>query len=174
MKDRGYIQVYTGDGKGKTTAALGLSLRAVGAGYRVFIGQFVKGMKYSETRAISKYLSDNIKIEQYGTGCFITDEPSEEDIRKAQKGLRRIKEIILEDNFDVIILDEATIAIYFDLFKTEDLIELLKLKKKNQEIIVTGRKAPEKLREFADLVTEMNEVKHYYSRGVEARRGIES
>jgi cob(I)alamin adenosyltransferase len=146
----------------------------VGAGYRVFIGQFVKGMKYSETRAISKYLSDNIKIEQYGTGCFITDEPSEEDIRKAQKGLRRIKEIILEDNFDVIILDEATIAIYFDLFKTEDLIELLKLKKKNQEIIVTGRKAPEKLREFADLVTEMNEVKHYYSRGVEARRGIES
>jgi len=174
MKDKGYIQVYTGDGKGKTTAALGLSIRAVGAGYKVFIGQFVKGMKYSETRAISEYFDDKIRIEQFGTGCFIKEEPSEDDIRKARKGLEKINKVIEENKYDIIVLDEAFIAIFFNLFTEDDLIEVIKKKRENQEIIITGRKATEKILEMADLVTEMREIKHYYQRGVEARKGIES
>ncbi len=174
MKSKGYIQVYTGDGKGKTTAALGLSLRAVGAGYRVFIGQFVKGMEYSETKTISNYFDDKINIQQFGTGCFIKNEPSDEDIRRAQRGLEKIKQVIEENKYDIVILDEAFIAVYFNLFTVDDLIEVLNLKKENQEIILTGRKAPKKIIEMADLVTEMKEIKHYYQKGIEARKGIES
>jgi len=169
---KGYIQVYTGDGKGKTTAALGLALRAAGAGLKVFIAQFVKGMKYSELDIIPK-LKESIKIKQYGRGCFIHGKPEKEDEAKARLGLEEVKEIIASKKYDILILDEANIAVYYNLFSIDELIEVIKSKPENMEIVVTGRKAHLKLIEIADLVTEMKEIKHYYSNGVEARSGIE-
>lgn len=170
-QSKGYIHVYTGNGKGKTTAAIGLAVRAACAGFNVYIGQFVKGMEYSEVK-ISELLP-NIEIEQYGKDCFIENAPTEEDVDLAVCGLEKIEEILLSDKYDVVILDEVTIAIYFKLFTTEELISVLEKKNERTEIVLTGRYADERLIELADLVTEMKEIKHYYYKGVEARDGIE-
>ncbi|MGI6478939.1 MAG: cob(I)yrinic acid a,c-diamide adenosyltransferase [Salinivirgaceae bacterium] len=170
---KGYTQIYTGNGKGKTTAALGLSLRAVGAGKKVFFAQFVKGEAYSEVKTIQKFLSD-ITIKQYGLKCFIYEKPSQADIDAAREGLKEVSEIIVSDKYDVIVLDEANIAIYYNLFTDDELINIIKQKPDETEIIITGRYATDKLIEFADLVTEMKEIKHYYNQGVQARKGIES
>lgn len=169
---KGYIQVYTGNGKGKTTAALGLAVRAVGAGKKVFFAQFVKGQIYSEIHAIQQFLPA-ITVEQYGLNCFIVQSPTQKDIDIARKGFEKVSEIILSGNYDVIVLDEANIAIYYKLFPVEELIQLLKKKPLETEIIITGRYAPPELIEIADLVTEMKEIKHYYTKGIEAREGIE-
>ncbi|MBN1387000.1 MAG: cob(I)yrinic acid a,c-diamide adenosyltransferase [Bacteroidales bacterium] len=169
---KGYIQVYTGNGKGKTTAAFGLALRAAGAGKKVFIAQFVKGRKYSETEALTRTFPDII-VKQYGRGCFIIKEPEEEDIKAARRGLAEVERIIMEGKYNIIVLDEANIAIYYKLFSADELIDILKKKKEETEIIVTGRYAPRELTDIADLVTEMKEVKHYYQSGVKARKGIE-
>jgi len=169
---KGYIQVYTGNGKGKTTAAFGLALRAAGSGRKVFIAQFVKGRQYSETEALNRSFPD-ITVRQYGRGCFIVKEPVEEDVKAARKGLAEVERIILEGKYEMIVLDEACIAIYYNLFNTDELIEILKKKKKETEIIITGRYAPHELIDLADLVTEMKEVKHYYGKGIKARKGIE-
>jgi cob(I)alamin adenosyltransferase len=169
---KGYIQVYTGNGKGKTTAALGLALRAVGAGKKVFFAQFVKGQIYSEIEAMHKYLR-SITIKQYGLDCFIINTPTQQDIDIARKGFKEIADIIQSKEYDVIILDEANIAVFYNLFSIDDLIDLLKQKPEQTEIIITGRYAFAQLIEIADLVTEMKEVKHYYTDGVEARKGIE-
>lgn len=168
---RGMVHVYTGNGKGKTTAALGLALRAVGAGKKVFIAQFVKGMKYSELNSLAKI--DNIDVKQYGLDCFIVNEPKKEDIEAARIGLKESAEILKNGEYDIVILDEANIAVYFELFSIEELIEIVENRKKNIEVIITGRYADPMLIDFADLVTEMREVKHYYLQGVEARTGIE-
>ena len=168
----GYIHVYTGNGKGKTTAALGLALRAVGAGKKVFIAQFIKGRPYSEIEAITRFLP-GICLRQYGRGCFIFHKPEEEDIAAAKHGLAAVGEIIAGGQYDVVILDEACIAVYFHLFPVQELINILAKKTGTMEIVITGRYAPAELIEIADLVTEMKEVKHYYSNGVEARKGIE-
>jgi len=170
---QGYVQVYTGSGKGKTTAALGLALRAAGAGLNVFIGQFAKGMEYSEIKAIRERLPE-ITIRQYGRDCFIVNQPTEEDIKLARQGLDEIKEVIQSGKYDVVILDEANIAVHFGLFLISDLLKVLDLKPANTEIIITGRKAHPDLVKAADLVTEMLEIKHYYQQGVQARQGIES
>lgn len=172
MESKGYLHVYTGNGKGKTTAALGLSVRAVCAGKRVFFGQFVKGMKYSETKAVD-YLP-NFEMEQFGLNCFIEKDPTQADIDAAIEGLKRIREVIESGNYDLVVLDEVHIAIYFQLFSVEDVIEILKNRPEQLEIVCTGRYAPQVLIELADLVTEMKEVKHYYQQGVMARKGIES
>lgn len=169
---KGYIQIYTGNGKGKTTAALGLALRAVGAGKKVFFAQFVKGKPYAEIEAVTKYLPQ-ITIQQYGRGCFIEKAPTEADIQAAQHGLEEIEKIIRTGEHDVVILDEACIALYFKLISLEQLIAAIKAKPEATEIVVTGRYAPKELIECADLVTEMKEVKHYYTQGIEAREGIE-
>ena len=169
---KGYIQIYTGDGKGKTTAAIGLSVRAVGAGKKVFFAQFVKGQIYSEVKAILQYLP-NITIKQYGLECFIYHKPKQEDVDAARKGFEEVSEIILSGKCDVVVLDEANIAIYYQLFSVEELIEVLKRKPEQTEIIITGRNAPVELIEFADLVTEMKEIKHYYTQGIQARVGVE-
>lgn len=169
---KGYIQVYTGNGKGKTTASFGLAMRAVGSGKKVFIAQFVKGQIYSEINAIEKYLPD-IRIEQYGLDCFIVNTPTEKDIEIARRGFENVREIINSGEYDVIILDEANIAVFYDLFSVDELINILKQKKIETEIVITGRYARQELIDFADLVTEMNEIKHYYTRGVQARKGIE-
>ncbi|MDD4143548.1 MAG: cob(I)yrinic acid a,c-diamide adenosyltransferase [Prolixibacteraceae bacterium] len=169
---KGYIQVYTGNGKGKTTAALGLALRAAGAGKKIFFAQFVKGRIYSETEAVKKYIPE-IKIKQYGLESFILNTPTDRDIDAARKGLSEVSLIIEKGLYDMVILDEASIAVFFNLFSSSELIDVIKKKKPETEIVVTGRHAPAELIEFADLVTEMKDIKHYYTKGVEARKGIE-
>jgi len=169
---KGYIHVYTGNGKGKTTAAIGLAMRAIGAGKKVFFAQFVKGMIYSEVKTIHK-LAPDIAIKQYGLECFIEKDPTQADIDAARNGLAEVSDIIMSDEYDLVVLDEATIAIYYKLFSVEELIALLKSKPERTEIIVTGRYAPDALIELADLVSEMKEIKHYYTKGIEARTGIE-
>ena len=170
--NKGYIQVYTGNGKGKTTAAFGLALRAAGAELPVFIGQFVKGMKYSEIEAFEKF-SDLITIKQYGSGCFIDREPDPEDIQLAKNGLQEIHKVLHSQKFKVVILDEANIATHFKLFSVDDLLRIMNSKPPEVELVITGRYADPKVLEQADLVTEMREIKHYYTQGVKARTGIE-
>ncbi len=171
-KQEGYIHVYTGNGKGKTTAAIGLAIRAIGAGKKVFFAQFVKGMAYSEVKALKNF-APNIIVKQYGLNCFIYNAPTQADINAAKKGLFEVTQIILSEKYDVVVLDEANIAIYYQLFSITELIDLLKKKPKQTEIIITGRYACQKLIDFADLVSEMKEIKHYYTKGIEARKGIE-
>jgi len=168
----GKVHVYTGDGKGKTTAALGLSIRAAGAGLRVFIAQFIKSDEYSEIKALKRF-SDLITVEQFGLGGFIGGNPSSGDIEAAQKGVARVKEIISSGNYDVVVLDEANIAVKFKLFSEQDLLDIIDAKSKNIELVITGRDAAAKIIEKADLVTQMKAVKHYFKNGVEARVGIE-
>lgn len=170
--NRGYIHIYTGDGKGKTTAALGLALRAAGAGKKVFIAQFVKSMEYSEWKAL-KYLEDFVDIALYGHGCFITKAPEQEDISAARQGLHDIQRILISKKYDVVILDEITIALYYNLLSLADVTTLLKEKPYETELVLTGRYAPEEIIELADLVTEMKEIKHYYQQGVLSREGID-
>ena len=169
---KGYIQVYTGSGKGKTTAALGLALRAAGAGFRVYIAQFVKGMKYSELDILPR-LSDYITLKQYGRDCFIERDPTNEDIQAAQEGLKEVKQIMCSGEYQMIILDEANIATHFKLFSVEDLLDFMRAKPEGVELVITGRMADPRVIEEADLVTEMKEIKHYYQKGIEARAGIE-
>lgn len=169
--EKGYIQVYTGNGKGKTTAALGLSLRAVCAGKKVFFAQFVKGMKYSELNAVK--LLDGFSMKQYGRNCFIYNDPTDEDIRLARKGLEECANILSSGKYDIVVLDEINIALYYKLFAVDEVIDMLDKRHKGVEVILTGRNAPNEIIEKADLVTEMKEIKHYYTKGVEARVGIE-
>ncbi len=168
---KGYIQVYTGNGKGKTTAALGLALRAAAAGKKVFIGQFVKGMHYSELDLIPQL--PGITLKQYGRGCFITREPTQADYDAAAKGFAEIRAILASGEYDVVILDEANIALYYGLIAFDALKEALLQRPDHVEVVITGRYAPQELIDLADLVTEMTEIKHYYQKGVEARTGIE-
>ncbi|ODN30523.1 cob(I)yrinic acid a,c-diamide adenosyltransferase [Fervidobacterium thailandense] len=167
----GYVHVYTGNGKGKTTAALGLALRAICAGKKVYIGQFIKGMHYSELEAV-KYLP-NLLIEQYGRGCFIRGKPTEEDVKLAHTGLKRVREILESNAFDIVILDEINVALFYRLLDVSEVLELIANRPHDVELILTGRYAPKEIIEVADLVTEMVEVKHYYQQGVVARKGIE-
>ncbi len=168
---KGYIHLYTGNGKGKTTAAIGLAVRAAGAGKKTFIAQFVKGMHYSELESLKRF--PEIEIHQFGLDCFIVNEPTQKDIDAARHGLNTVSAIISNKQYDVIILDEVCIALYYKLFSMEEFLDVLKLKPDETEIVMTGRYATQQLMDVADLVTEMKEVKHYYSCGVEARKGIE-
>ena len=170
-KEVGYIQLYTGNGKGKTTAAIGLAVRAVGAGKKVFIGQFVKGMHYAELESLKRF--PEIVLRQYGLDCFIKNEPTQRDIDVARNGLEEVKSIIEDGYFDLVVLDEICIALYYRLFEIDEVLAILKSKPKLMEIVLTGRYAPKELTNVADLVTEMKEVKHYFNNGVEARKGIE-
>jgi len=169
---KGYVQVYTGNGKGKTTAAFGLALRAAGAGLKVFIAQFVKGMRYSELESIKRF-SDLITLKQYGRGCFINQDPTEDDIQLVKAGLDEVRETILSGEYQLVILDEANIAVHYNLFTADDLVELIDVRPDGVELVITGRYAHQMVLDKADLVTEMREVKHYYSQGVMAREGIE-
>lgn len=169
---KGYVQVYTGDGKGKTTAAIGLAVRAAGAGLKVYIAQFIKGMEYSELNSL-KILSNNIVLKQYGRDCFIKQAPDKQDIRLAREGLKEVHDIMISSIYNLIILDEANIATYFKLFHVDDLLKLIHEKPADVELIITGRRADPRIIAEADLVTEMVEIKHYYQRGEQARKGIE-
>ncbi len=170
--DKGYVHIYTGDGKGKTTAAIGLALRAAGAGMKVFIAQFLKGKPSSEFIPLAK-LSDSITFAQYGRDCLIKDKPTEEDKASAQHGLAESRQAIMSGRYDLVIMDEANIAVWFNLISVDDLLDLIKKKPAHVELVITGRKADPRLIEAADLVTEMKEIKHYYTQGIPARYGIE-
>ena len=169
---RGYIQVYTGNGKGKTTAALGLALRAAGAGLKVYIAQFLKKGDYSEIKALERF-SGLITIEQFGSGKFIKGKPSPEDIAAAARGLEKIRTVLSSGSFQVVILEEANVGAMCGLFPVAELLDLISIKPDDVELVLTGRGAAAEIIEIADLVTEMKEIKHYYSKGVKARVGIE-
>ena len=169
---KGYIQVYTGNGKGKTTASLGVALRAAGAGHHVFIGQFTKGLHCSEHKALERF-NDLITIKQYGEPGFINSKPSERNIELAEHALAELYEIVLAGKHELVILEEANIATHYNLIKVEALLELIRKKPEHVELIFTGRHADPRLIEVADLVTEMKEIKHYKNQGVPARIGIE-
>lgn len=169
---KGYIHLYTGNGKGKTTAAFGLALRALGAGLKVFIGQFVKGRLYHEIKAINNCL-DNIVVRQYGHDCFIINKPTGNDKTAAQWGLEEMKMIIASLKYNMVIMDEITIALHYNLIDINELLKIIDSRPENMEMILTGRYASNALIEKADIVTEMKEIKHYYNVGTEARKGIE-
>ncbi|MBE0712475.1 MAG: cob(I)yrinic acid a,c-diamide adenosyltransferase [Candidatus Aminicenantes bacterium] len=170
----GYIQVYTGDGKGKTTAALGLALRAAGHGMRTYFGQFLKGQHYGEIDAAKK-LSPLIRIERFGREGFlhITEGPDDEDIRRAKEGLQKCREAMLSGNYQIVVLDEVNTAVLLKVLTVQDVLDFLALRPDSVELVLTGRGAPQAVVDRADLVTEMKNVKHYYDRGVKAREGIE-
>lgn len=165
------IQVYTGNGKGKTTAALGLALRATGAGLKVYIGQFIKSGDYCEVKALRKIKA--IKTEQFGRGCFIRKSPSNTDRKLAKDGFARIKKIIEGKDYDVVILDEVNVALKVGLLDLKEVLTLLKNSPKDTELILTGRWAHPQVIKAADLVSEIIEVKHYYRKGIKSRIGIE-
>jgi len=168
----GYLHVYTGDGKGKSTAAFGLALRAHYAGFQVFIGQFVKDMAYHETQVVHDL--SGIVIEQLGGGCFIERKPDVADVALAMEGMRHCADILASGAYQLVVLDELTIALCYHLVSQEMVVEALANRHRDVEVVITGRYAPEWLIKMADLVTEMREVKHYYaSKGIEARDGIE-
>lgn len=169
----GYVQVYTGDGKCKTTAALGLIMRAVGAGLRVYLGQFIKGRDYSEIRLLRDRFPD-VTVVQYGQGRFIRGRPTEAEVTSGHEGLAALADAMASGNYDVVIADEACTAVMADLFTEEALLELITLKPAAVELVFTGRGAGQALKDRADLVTEMQCVKHYFNAGVRGRRGIES
>ncbi|MBC8439417.1 MAG: cob(I)yrinic acid a,c-diamide adenosyltransferase [Deltaproteobacteria bacterium] len=169
---KGYIHIYTGDGKGKTTAALGLAIRTVGAGRKVFIGQFLKSGDYSEIKALKKF-ADQITIEHYGLGRFVKGHPTQEDIEAGMEGYKRVTQIVEAGEHDLVILDEGNIAVKYNIFSEQDLLDLLEKKPDHMEIVVTGRGATLTIIEKADLVVEMKAIKHYFQKGVEARVGIE-
>lgn len=176
VKDRfrGRVQIYTGDGKGKTTAALGLALRAAGHGFKTHIGQFLKGQVYGELAAAVK-LSPLLKIEQYGRKGFyhVTEDPDQDDIRRARNGLKKSLKAMLSKDFRIVVLDEINVAVYFKLLEEKEILDFIDQKPKSVELILTGRYAPPSFIDKADLVTEMKEIKHYFQNGVKARKGIE-
>ncbi len=169
---KGYVHIYTGNGKGKTTAAFGLAVRAACSGKSVYIGQFIKDMKYNETK-IQEYLP-LITIEQLGKGCFIDRLPTKEDRYAAQLALKKCAEILKKGVYDVVILDEITIAIYYGLLDEEAVIAAVENRDIRVEVVLTGRYAQDSLIAMADLVTEMKEIKHYYNKGVLSRDGIDN
>jgi cob(I)alamin adenosyltransferase len=173
--DQGFIQIYTGNGKGKTTAAIGQAVRAAGFGLKTYIAQFMKEYPYNELNSL-KHLGEWITIEQFGEDEFVYKKelPGKDELAKAKKGLQAATEKMFSGNYDVVILDESIVAIYFKLIETEDLIRIIKKKPNNVELIFTGRYCPQELLDLADLVTEMTEIKHYYEKGITSRKGIES
>jgi len=170
--EKGYVHVYTGNGKGKTTAMLGLAMRAHGANLQVYIGQFVKSREYHEVETIEKCLP-GITIEQYGPGFICQREVNEKDAIVIENGFKKAKEAVFSGLYDIVMLDEINIALYYKLLSVSSVLELIKTKPEHVELVLTGRYAPAEIVEAADLVSEMTEVKHYYKDGVLARDGIE-
>ena len=169
---KGYLQVYTGDGKGKTTAALGLAVRAAGAGFKVYIAQFLKKGDYSELQALERF-SELITVEQFGLGRFVKGQPDADDIAAARKGLQSVRQVLGCGKYQMVILDEANVAAVCGLLSVEDLLAVIEQKPDHVELILTGRGAAQQIIAKADLVSEVKAVKHYFNNGVKARVGIE-
>lgn len=170
--DKGFIHVYTGPGKGKTTAAIGLGLRAAGAGLKVHMIQFMKGRRYSELDALENL--NNFTFSQHGRDEFVSKEkPEQIDIDLAKKGFEHAKTLIKSGMYDMIILDEINVAVNYNLISIDDLIKLTEGKPERLELVLTGRYANSEIVKIADVVTEMLEIKHPYQQGIEARKGID-
>ncbi|MBE2281004.1 MAG: cob(I)yrinic acid a,c-diamide adenosyltransferase [Ignavibacteriaceae bacterium] len=171
----GYIHVYTGNGKGKTTAAIGQVVRAAGSGLKSYFLMLMKDYPYSEVVAL-KNLSGFITVVQAGGDDFVYNRvsPSQIEINKIKDALLLAKNAMISGDFDIVVIDEAFVSIYFNLITEADLLDFIAFKPAEVELILTGRYATESILEKADLVTEMKEIKHYYERGVKARKGIES
>ena len=189
----GYVQVYTGNGKGKTTAALGITMRASGAGMKIAFIQFMKALGYSEQKILPTLpgvtwttlgkpffiakagsISEE-ELAEYGDTCVVFEEgnPPAEYVKMISDGFAEAREMVLSGEYDMVVLDEINCAMFFGLLNVEEVLELIRNKPAHTELILTGRCAPEEIIEAADLVTEMREIKHYYNNGVQARRGIE-
>lgn len=195
MPFKGYVQVYTGDGKGKTTAAIGLAVRALGAGKKVLFLQFMKAQSYSEHRILPE-ISPNLTLESVGKPFFIIQEgsmpetelakwrekavifppgrPPAEYVELIRQGMARAQAAVAGSEYDLVVLDELVVALAFGLVTWDEVRSLIEQKSERVELVLTGRGAPSELIALADLVTEMREIKHYYTRGVEARPGIEN
>ena len=171
---KGYAQVYTGDCKGKTTAALGLAFRAMGSGLKTYIGQFMKGQHYGELEA-AELVKPYITIEQYGRKdlVHVKHPPLQKDVEMAADGLSRARNAMLTGDYDIVVFDEILTAHDFNLISLDSILELVRTRPDKVEIVLTGRHAPQEVIDAVDLVTEMVEVKHYFTKGVSARRGIE-
>ncbi len=185
---KGLVEIYTGNGKGKTTAAIGLAVRAAGNGLNVYIMHFMKSKKYGERKVLKNV--KNIKVKYLGKPYFISKDPSIKEkfkdvvvfekgnppsdyVELINKGLDMVENIIYSGKYDLVILDEIITAMYFDLVRIERIKKIIEKKPKNVEVVLTGRYAPEELVEMADLVTEMKEIKHPYQKGILARKGID-
>ena len=193
MSDKGYVQVYTGNGKGKTTAALGITMRASGAGKKIAFVQFMKALGYSEQKILptlpgvtwktlgkpffiaKKGSISEEDLAQYGDSCvvFEEDNPPADYVKMISDGFAEAKEMVMSGDFDMVVLDEINCAMYFGLLDKNEVLDLMRNKPAYTELILTGRYAPDEIIEAADLVTEMREIKHYYNEGVQARKGIE-
>ena len=171
--ERGCVQVYTGNGKGKTTAALGLALRAVGRGLKVCILQFIKGGGPYGEHLIAEKLAPLLTIIQTGRPGWVNTKDITADRTVAQEAFTKAKELLTSGEYDLFICDEINGAVGFGLIDVEQVLELISLKPEQVELVLTGRNAHERVIEAADLVTEMREIKHYYKAGVPARTGIE-
>lgn len=189
----GYVQVYTGNGKGKTTAALGIAMRASGAGMKIAFIQFMKALGYSEQKILPTLPGVTWKtlgkpffiakagsiseeeLAEYGDTCVVFEEgnPPAEYVKMIRDGFAEAREMVLSGEYDMVVLDEINCVMYFELLGVEEVLELIRNKPAHTELILTGRCAPKEIIEAADLVTEMREIKHYYNEGVQARRGIE-
>jgi cob(I)alamin adenosyltransferase len=174
MLGKGYVQVYTGNGKGKTTAALGLAFRAWGRGLRTYVGQFMKGQFYAEIAAAAQ-TAGHIVIEQYGKDTFVhvKNPPAPEDVELAQAGLARFKAAMHGGGYQIVVADEIITSLFFHLVALDDVLTLMREKPDGVELILTGRYCPDEIIAAADLVTEMKELRHYYEKNVPAREGVE-
>lgn len=172
--EKGYVQIYTGNGKGKTTAALGLALRAWGAGKKIYIGQFIKDDTYSEIKALRKALPE-VVVEQFGQrlGFIFPGMDNQAHKHAAEEGFQRALQQLKSGDYDLFILDEINVTLSLGLLPIDKILELIGQKPAKTELVLTGRGAPEALIQNADLVTEMCEIKHYFDQGVAARVGIE-
>jgi|LSQX01.2.fsa_nt_gb cob(I)alamin adenosyltransferase len=170
----GQTQVYTGNGKGKTTAAIGQAVRAAGKGYRVFFGQFIKDVEYNEIGILRSIGGITVKLFGTGTGCLIGREPEPADYECAANALTEIQEAMKSGKYDLIVCDEINVAMVLGFIKEEDILNLISAKPSDIELVLTGRGATDQIIKMADLVTEMKEVKHYYNtKNLKARDGIE-
>lgn len=171
--EKGLIQVYTGDGKGKSTAAFGLAVRAMGHGFKSYIIQFMKAGTYGENTMFAR-LSPQIQCRAFGReGYVYKGKATPEDQSRAKEGLDFARELMLGGEIDILILDELNVALYFELLSLADVLELINQKPDHVELILTGRCAPPEIVEKANLVTEMRMIKHPYEEGVLSRKGIE-
>lgn len=171
--EQGLVQVYTGDGKGKTSAAFGLALRAIGRGLKVYVIQFIKGgFDYGELYMVDKL--PNLKLKAFGRGRFVMEKPpNKEDVKLSEEALALAEQVVKSGEYDIVILDEINVALNLKLINLDEVLELIKNKPKHVELVLTGRYAPKEIIEAANLVTEMKEVKHPFNNGYEARKGIE-
>ena len=171
--ENGIIHVYTGNGKGKTSAAFGLALRSLGRGLKVYCIQFIKGgFDYGELHVVENL--PNMTLKAFGRGKFITDNPpSIKDVKLAEEALSLAENIVKNGDYDVIIMDEVNVAVSLGLIKLERVLNLMQNKPKNVELVLTGRYAADEVIREAQVVTEMKEIKHPFSKGLKARKGID-